>query len=113
MEITALKDSEARAKTIGLTKVENLKKFESNQAKSISKFDEYKRDYSKTKKVGKKLLKNIGKKVLPKKLKNKKVFKEQKVTIVLNQPVYTQDKNRFFKDTWEEEKKQLFFGGGE
>lgn len=61
------------------------------------------------KKIGKGIGKGIGKPI-PSKIKNKQILKEQKqVTIVENQPVYTQDRNRYFKQAWKEERRQLFF----
>ena len=49
-------------------------------------------------------------KVMPKRFSNKQVLKEKnKVTIVENQPVYSKDKSRFFKEAWKEEKRQLYF----
>lgn len=52
----------------------------------------------------------VLKKTFPKKLKSKDIIKSSpRATIVENQPVYTQDKSRFFKDEWDEEKRQLFF----
>ena len=48
--------------------------------------------------------------VIPSRLKNKRILKsQQRVTVKINQPVYQKDKSRFFKEQWEEEKKQLFF----
>lgn len=42
--------------------------------------------------------------------KNKQIMKEvKKVTIKTDQPVYSDDKNRFFKEVWKEEKRQLYF----
>lgn len=50
------------------------------------------------------------KKVIPINLKNREVIKDQsKVIINTNQPVYSQDKSRFFKKAWEVEKRQLYF----
>lgn len=37
------------------------------------------------------------------------VKKETRSTVVINQPVYTQDRSRFFKDEIEEDRRQLFF----
>lgn len=45
-----------------------------------------------------------------KSLPNRQITKDSnKVTVVENQPVYTEDKSRFFKKAWEVQKKQLFF----
>ena len=47
---------------------------------------------------------------LKSKVEFKKIFtKGKQVTVVENQPVYTKDRSRFFKETWEEEKRGLFF----
>ena len=40
---------------------------------------------------------------------NKEILKSSRATIRLNQRVYTEDKPRYYKTAWEEEKKQLFF----
>lgn len=60
-----------------------------------------------------KSLKNIKKKVskiVPKTLKNRDLTRDSKrVTINVRQPVYSNDKSRFFKKAWEVEKKQLYF----
>jgi len=49
-------------------------------------------------------------KLIKGKLKSKNVLKEQNnATVVVSQPVYSKDKSRYFKTTWEEEKRQLFF----
>ena len=49
-------------------------------------------------------------KFLKSKAQYKKIFtKGKQVTVVENQPVYTKDRSRFFKETWEEEKRQLYF----
>lgn len=46
----------------------------------------------------------------PSKFKDREVLKEQnRVTVQVNQPVYEDDKSRFFKEAWKEEKKQLYF----
>lgn len=50
------------------------------------------------------------KKQISGKLRNRAIVKERKqVTIVENQPVYTEDRNRYFKRAWKEERRQLFF----
>jgi hypothetical protein len=55
-------------------------------------------------------LKNIKLKNIKDRLKNRDVLKEQnRVSIKVNQPVYSKDKSRFFKTAWEEEKRQLYF----
>lgn len=63
----------------------------------------------KTNKKKSKLLKFVDK-LGRSKLSNKRILKkEPHATVIVNQPVYTQDKSRFFKEAWEEEKKQLYF----
>lgn len=53
-------------------------------------------------------MKDVIKKIKGK-FTSKKLLKESKVQIDVRQPVYSKDKNRFFKSAWEEEKRQLFF----
>lgn len=44
------------------------------------------------------------------KMSNKQVLQDQKqVTVVENQPVYSNDRSRFFKKSWEVSKRQLYF----
>jgi hypothetical protein len=60
-------------------------------------------------KVNSKMSKFVGKS-LDSKSSNKKVLRDkQKVTVVVNQPVYSRDKSRYFKTAWEEERRQLYF----
>lgn len=57
----------------------------------------------------KKTLRRVEKSIF-KKAEFKKVLKKSpRATVVVNQPVYTEDKSRFFKDEWDEEKRSLFF----
>ena len=47
---------------------------------------------------------------LKSKIRNKNILKKAtRVVVDVSQPVYSQDKSRFFKTAWEEEKRQLFF----
>ena len=49
-------------------------------------------------------------KFLKGKVKSKEVIRDSnKVVVMVNKPVYTEDKSRFFKKAWEVEKRQLFF----
>ena len=48
--------------------------------------------------------------MVPSSLKNRKILRDKaKVTVAVNQPVYLNDKQRFFKEEMEEERRQLFF----
>lgn len=55
-------------------------------------------------------IRNPVSKILNGRLKNKKVLrKSPQAVIVENQPVYTEDRNRFFNDEVIEDRRQLFF----
>ena len=45
----------------------------------------------------------------PSKLKRKRILRSSKATVVIDEPVYTKDKSRYFKEQWEQERKRLFF----
>lgn len=43
-------------------------------------------------------------------VRNKSVFRHgSQATVMINQPIYTEDRSRYFNEALEEEKKQLFF----
>ena len=65
----------------------------------------------KVKEALKRALKEVKKiKIKKDKMKNREVLKEtKKVTVSLREPIYFEDKDRFFKKAWKEEKRQLFF----
>lgn len=48
-------------------------------------------------------------KLMSGKFKNKEITKSSKVSVDVSQPVYSEDKSRFFKTAWKEEKRQLYF----
>lgn len=76
--------------------------------KKTERGDTFKKD---TKKNIKKAVLGVEK-TFPKKLKNRKVMKKRtRVTVMLNQPVYTKDKARYYKENWVEDERQLFFNG--
>lgn len=64
---------------------------------------------SKAKGIGKKYADNMIKAISSRAVYKSAIKKGPQATIVENQPVYSKDRSRFFKDTWEEEKRSLFF----
>jgi hypothetical protein len=48
-------------------------------------------------------------KILLNRLKNKKIVKDSRAVIDVSQPVVLNDKSRFFKEEWDEDRRQLFF----
>jgi len=61
------------------------------------------------KEVGKNLTKKINKSLASKAVYKSVTKKSPRAMVMVNQPVYSEDKNRFFKESWDEEKRSLYF----
>ena len=86
-----------------------VKEKKKEYAEELPKARERDKEKKKKDKFVKGLFKKIDK-VYKSRLPSRSIVREdEQSTVDVSQPVYSQDKSRFFKKTWEEQKRQLYF----